>query len=262
LFGINVNETLSAIVFFAAETSFHDEFVENFTIHYGRFQNYFTRCRLKRADMLNGFRTSIINRLAGQLAFVDQIEKALEKTWEMRDAMNRVRAAILAANSGEDTKDASSDQLSAEFQELAESMSGLRGVLRVIDNIASQTNLLALNATIEAARAGEAGRGFSVVASEVKKLATNTKSTLAKTQDSIAGMETSLGQLGTIIDMSHARFEAGETRYKTTIEQVEALFSQSGVIDSTLAGLADLAVQQRAAAAAIHGEIERLRQLE
>ena len=263
LFGINVNETLSAIVFFAGdERTFRDDFVRNFTIQYGRFQNYFTECSLKRAHMLNGLRTSIINRLADQLKFVEQIETALEKTWGMRDAMDRVRGAIHAASTHGDGKDASAERLSAEFQELAELMSGLRNVLRVIDNIAGQTNLLALNATIEAARAGEAGRGFSVVASEVKKLATGTKATLAKTQDSIAAMEGSLGQLGDMIDISRQRFEADESRYRMTIEQVDALFSQSGVIDSTLEGLSDLVVQQRAAAVGIQREIERLRRLD
>ncbi len=264
LFGINVNETLSAIVFFVSDgLEPHDEFLENFPAHYARFANYFTQCALKRAHMLNGFRTSIINRMAGQFNFVGEIEATLDKTTEMRDATERVRGAIfISAEAGGVAADNGSERLSAEFQQLAESMSGLRSVLRIIDNIAGQTNLLALNATIEAARAGEAGRGFSVVASEVKKLATSTKATLAQTQSSMAGMENSLGQLGSIIDATRARFETAEQRYKTTIEQVESLFSQSGVIDGALSGLAHLVAKQRQAAAEIQGDIDRLRRLE
>ena len=141
-------------------------------------------------------------------------------------------------------------------------MSGLRDILSIIDNITGQTNLLALNATIEAARAGTAGRGFAVVASEVKKLANDTKSTLSRTQVAIGGMESSIGLLGDIIDATRGRFVHEEARYRGTIEQVEALFAQSGVIDRTLADLGRVVAEQRGSIAEIDRQIERLKRFD
>jgi methyl-accepting chemotaxis protein len=77
----------------------------------------------------------------------------------------------------------------AQISELSTASNRIGDVVKFITAIAEQTNLLALNATIEAARAGEAGRGFAVVASEVKALATQTAKATGEISTQVSGMQ-------------------------------------------------------------------------
>ncbi|MEM7780612.1 MAG: methyl-accepting chemotaxis protein [Pseudomonadota bacterium] len=79
--------------------------------------------------------------------------------------------------------------LSEKHRDLEKLLAEVAGIVRSIDDIADQTNVLALNATIEAAKAGEHGRGFEIVASEVKKLADDTRTATQFAEDLIAAQD-------------------------------------------------------------------------
>ncbi|WDE03457.1 methyl-accepting chemotaxis protein [Thalassomonas viridans] len=95
--------------------------------------------------------------------------------------------------------------------ELSNASSEINSVLDVIENIADQTNLLALNAAIEAARAGDAGRGFSVVAEEVRDLA-------MKTQESTVSIQKTIANIQNLADQAKSMMEQGQSAAKTCAE--------------------------------------------
>ncbi|MDE1169053.1 MAG: methyl-accepting chemotaxis protein [Pseudomonas sp.] len=212
----------------------------------------------------------------------NEIEQAATAVTQMSQAVEEVagnavstssesRSSSAAVNEGQQQLDATMadiseladqvEQASERAQHLAEKTLGISKVLEVIRSVADQTNLLALNAAIEAARAGEAGRGFAVVADEVRGLAHRTGASTREIEQMMASIHSGTGQ--TVQALADSSAQAGRTRQRAQVtKDVLGSISRSvNGIDQRNQVIASAAEQQAQVAREVDRNLVRIRDL-
>ncbi len=154
--------------------------------------------------------TGIVKKVSGAITEVSNNARAGVEAWQ-NTAASAAEGARMTHETvvGMDKVKKAMDQVSVRVTDLGERSGEIGKIVGTIDDIAAQTNLLALNAAIEAARAGEQGRGFAVVADEVRKLAERSSLATKEIASIVGGIQTGVREAVNAMQQGSKEVEVG-----------------------------------------------------
>ncbi len=184
----------------------------------------------------------------------NQADQARAKADEGSEVVGQVVSAISHVR-------AQAVELKNSMGDLGDRVEGIGRIMSVITDIADQTNLLALNAAIEAARAGEAGRGFAVVADEVRKLAERTMAATKEVGDAVTAIQTGARRNVEVVDAAAAAVEEATglaSRSGDSLQQIVALVAAT---TDRVQSIATAAEEQSAASEEINAAVSEVNRI-
>jgi methyl-accepting chemotaxis protein len=125
-------------------------------------------------------------------------------------------------------------EISVKVNEANESTRNTDGILDFVKDISTQTNLLGLNAAIEAARAGEAGRGFTVVAGEIRKMSASTNDSIGQIDTVLKSINASITAINSRITESNHIFTEETREFKTIVNSISELNTTAKKLEGML----------------------------
>jgi len=199
--------------------------------------------------------TAAVEEVASNAVATSQASRESDRI--AQQGREQVHQTVLSIESLADDVTANASQV----EDLAQKVYGISKVLDVIRSIAEQTNLLALNAAIEAARAGEAGRGFAVVADEVRALAHRTQQSTEEIEQMIGGIQQGTDQAVNSMQQSNSRARATLGIAQSAGTALEAIASAFTLINERNLVIASASEQQAAVAREVDRNLMNIREL-